>query len=154
MSVITQTFLNRCARSGIFVNDNLRGSITTSSFFQFNIVRIVGAACRFTNPSNAQNVVMLPSIGLGEAPTAIFLINDGAGTVFVYPYLDPSGNSDTINAAGSAVGAATARVLVAAGNVGTFIPEGSPSGRGGLPSIAGSVVWPGNLSNWSGSITA
>jgi hypothetical protein len=127
MSLANDSILQDLIDQGNFpYMDNLTATAQASSFLQASTVCCRSQINRFTNVPSTGTAV-LPQMATGEADEMVVVINDGANSMNVYPFVGEKQNGAT-----SAFGAVTAALTVPAGQSGVFF-MGRGVKRGGVP---------------------
>jgi hypothetical protein len=115
MTIANDSVLQAFLELQLPMQDNLSATAQGSSFLQGSSVCLRSQINRFTVAPSTGTAV-LPQMATGEADPVVVVINDGANSMNVYPFVGEKQNGAT-----SAFGAVTAALAVPAGQAAVFV---------------------------------
>jgi hypothetical protein len=115
MTIVNDSTLQAFLELQLPMLDNLMATAQASSFLQGSTVCLRSQINRFTSVASTGTAV-LPQMATGEADPFIVVVNDGANSMNVYPFVGEKQNGAT-----SAFGATTAALAVPAGQSAVFV---------------------------------
>jgi len=144
MSAATHSALDTLTLLDVEYIDN-QSAPATNGLLTGQSMGLPGQSVRFVNCPPG-GTACLPSVRKGDICKPIFVANDGAFTLTLFPYADPIGNAEQLNYTAAVFGTATAGLAIAAGSWASFLPLYWRRDRGGAQ--------PPLINGWSASVAS